>query len=66
MRRLQPHADSVPPTWQSGDYLYDGAGNIYAIGTDGQPNSDANRLTYTYDTLSRLTAAATAPVVSRV
>ena len=39
--------DSTPPTWESGDYVYDGDGNITAIGAD----------TYAYDTASRLVNA---------
>jgi RHS repeat-associated protein len=37
------------PTWDSQNYVYDGAGNIKSIGTDH---------TYTYDTASRLMSAA--------
>jgi RHS repeat-associated protein len=44
----------TPPTWSSGTYNYDGAGNIYAIGTADSPASDGTRNTYTYDVNSRL------------
>ena len=44
---LHPVTTSGPPTWSSGNYAYDGAGNITSIGTDS----------FIYDQLSRLTTA---------
>ena len=41
-------AQSVAPSWETGDYAYDGSGNIYRIGVGKF---------YAYDTLSRLVAA---------
>ena len=43
-------------TWTSGDYSYDGAGNISAIGTAAAPGTQGHR-TYGYDSLTRLTKA---------
>jgi RHS repeat-associated protein len=53
------------PTWFSGEYRYDTAGNIASIGAlsplygDGKPtaNSDGKADTYTYDTAGRLVSA---------
>jgi len=44
---LRPVVESNPPTWSSGTYLYDSAGNIRNIGSDA----------YVYDHLSRLKEA---------
>src|ERR1051325_9728897 len=49
-------AEGTPPTWQSGTYRYDGAGNVYAIGADP---ADPDRRLYTYDERVRLTREAT-------
>jgi RHS repeat-associated protein len=46
----RPAASQTPPTWSSGTYVYDGAGNISSIGTAG----DGTATTYTYDPFSRL------------
>jgi YD repeat-containing protein len=43
------------PTWSSGAYTYDGAGNITAIGTAASKSSDDRTNTYVYDANSRLT-----------
>jgi YD repeat-containing protein len=43
------------PTWSSGAYTYDGAGNITAIGTAVSKSSDDRTNTYVYDANSRLT-----------
>ncbi len=61
----EPVANAAPPTWFSGEYQYDGSGNIHNIGattspyTDGQPtlSSDGKANSYTYDLLGRLTTA---------
>src|SRR5438552_16610864 len=52
---LAPHSEVTPgpPTWSSGPYAYDGAGNITSIGTAGYPGYES----YMYDPLSRLTSA---------
>jgi RHS repeat-associated protein len=58
-RALAKHgavADFAPPTWFSGEYKYDGAGNIYAIGTTTAPASDGSKNSYTYDASSRLSS----------
>jgi RHS repeat-associated protein len=44
-----------PNPWSSGDYTYDGAGNISAIGTSAAPASDGSTNAYLYDSNSRLT-----------
>lgn len=43
-------------TWTSGEYRYDGAGNVISIGTAGVPGTQGHR-TYGYDPVSRLTRA---------
>jgi RHS repeat-associated protein len=55
------HAESlagVAPTgsgqWSTGAYVYDGAGNISAIGTGSEPNSDSQTNVYAYDNVGRL------------
>jgi RHS repeat-associated protein len=50
----RPGSEQAPPTWTSGQYLYDGSGNVYAIGTTASPNGDGMNTTYTYDATSRL------------
>lgn len=48
--------DWVPSSWDSGAYVYDGSGNITAIGTQATPPSTGGLTnTFTYDTDSRLT-----------
>src|SRR5581483_7782690 len=44
---LRPSPTTTPPTWASGTYTYDNAGNITGIGND----------TFIYDSLSRLKTA---------
>jgi RHS repeat-associated protein len=53
--RLTPQ-DAVV-LWGSGQYVYDGAGNITAMGTTTAPNGDGKTGTFTYDLASRLTYA---------
>src|SRR5258708_29965095 len=62
----RPAADALRLTplgnvtlWGSGQYVYDGAGNITAIGTPGAPNSDAKTRTFTYNVPSPLTKTST-------
>ncbi|MDP9194007.1 MAG: RHS repeat-associated core domain-containing protein [Acidobacteriota bacterium] len=43
-------------TWRTGDYAYDGSGNISGIGTAAAPGTQGYR-TYTYDSVNRLTKA---------
>jgi hypothetical protein len=43
--------------WASGQYGYDGAGNITSIGNAASPNSDLETSTFTYDAASRLLTA---------
>ncbi|HSP17251.1 MAG TPA: RHS repeat-associated core domain-containing protein [Thermoanaerobaculia bacterium] len=45
--------NATPPTWDSGAYSYDGSGNIYSIG----PNGDGITSYYQYDSLLRLRRA---------
>jgi len=48
---------AVPMTainWSSGDYAYDGAGNISAIGTPAAPGTNDRTISYAYDLVSRL------------
>lgn len=52
--RTRAHADWAPPAWSSGEYKYDGSGNIYAIGTSTNPSGEGSTNTYTYDLNSRL------------
>lgn len=47
---------SGPLTWTSGEYKYDGAGNIVSIGTASAPGTQGYR-TYGYDSVTRLTKA---------
>jgi RHS repeat-associated protein len=47
-------AITTPPTWDSGEYSYDGAGNITSIGAD----------TFRYDEAQRLVSATVAGVAS--
>src|SRR5260221_14043723 len=47
--RVAPQQEA--PTWSSGIYQYDGAGNVVAMGTNG----DGLSTSYAYDSLSRLT-----------
>jgi len=47
-------------TWTTGDYAYDGAGNIAAIGTSAFPGTQGYR-TYGYDKVARLTKAEITP-----
>jgi RHS repeat-associated protein len=47
LEHLRPKADVGPFSWVAGPYLYDGAGNVAAIGNE----------TYFYDKVSRLTSA---------
>jgi len=56
--------DQSGPAWSSGQYVYDGAGNIAAIGTTANANGDGLYTNYTYDTLSRLVSVNTARVSS--
>ena len=66
-------ADSTPPTWSSGAYAYDSAGNITAIGTDtysydhllrlNQAHVSGNAETYTYDAFGNLISKTTTPAV---
>ncbi|HEV7922811.1 MAG TPA: hypothetical protein VGR02_18650, partial [Thermoanaerobaculia bacterium] len=44
LEHLKPKADVGPFAWTAGDYRYDGAGNITAIGSES----------YVYDKLGRL------------
>src|SRR5258708_20503907 len=53
--RLTPLANVT--LWGAGQYVYDGAGHITAIGTAGAPNSDGKTSMFTYDVGSRLTEA---------
>lgn len=55
VRKVVPQ--SAVTLWGSGQYEYDGAGNITAIGTAAAPNSDGKVSTFTYDEASRLTDA---------
>lgn len=55
--RLTP--SQAAPTWTSGQYTYDGSGNISAIGTDATPNGDGLYTSYSYDRLSRLIGVST-------
>lgn len=48
-------------TWTTGDYSYDGAGNIASIGTSAVPGTQGYR-TYGYDSVTRLTKAEIAGV----
>lgn len=43
--------------WATGQYVYDGAGNITGIGTTSSPNSDGKTSTFSYDEASRLIEA---------
>jgi RHS repeat-associated protein len=56
---LTPVTASTPPRWYSGDYRYDGSGNITDIGfgTGATLNSDNKANAYAYDGLGRLTSA---------
>ncbi|HEV7920876.1 MAG TPA: RHS repeat-associated core domain-containing protein [Thermoanaerobaculia bacterium] len=47
LQYLRPRTDNGPVSWTNGEYKYDGAGNIYAIGNES----------YAYDKLSRLEKA---------
>ena len=47
LQYLKPRAASGPTSWTTGEYRYDGAGNIFAIGSE----------TFAYDTLSRVVRA---------
>jgi RHS repeat-associated protein len=63
--RFTPHALGSTP-WSSGDYVYDGAGNIVSIGSDTYAYDGVQRLrqsatrgtpeTYTYDGFGNMTA----------
>jgi len=44
-------------SWRSGEYSYDGVGNILKIGTTTIPNGDGLQNTYVYDSLGRLVRA---------
>ena len=66
--RVVAEAAEAPPTWTTGEYVYDGSGNIASIGTDNAFTYDAfGRLvtadvkgvaeTYTYDTFGNRTAS---------
>ena len=59
----QPVVADTSLTWRSGDYTYDGAGNIVTIGTSAAPGTQGYR-TYGYDALSRLTSAQIGGVAS--
>jgi len=48
-----PLSPASARTWTSGEYRYDGAGNVVSIGALSEPE----RRTFGYDALSRLTAA---------
>ena len=48
---------SPSPTWYSGEYVYDGDGNITAIGTAASQSSDGGSESYVYDTATRLVQA---------
>jgi RHS repeat-associated protein len=58
--RLVPGPKVAPPTWSSGTYAYDGAGNITQIGfgTGSDTNGDGKSSAYVYDGSSRLVTAA--------
>jgi len=53
--RLTPQ-DAIT-LWGSGEYVYDGAGNITAMGTASALNGDGKTSTFTYDLASRLQGA---------
>ena len=57
-----PHArsDQAGPAWSSGAYVYDGVGNIAAIGTQLNANGDGLYTNYVYDSMLRLIRADTA------
>ena len=48
---------SPAPTWYSGEYIYDGDGNITAIGTAANQSSDGGTESFLYDSASRLLKA---------
>ena len=50
---LEPHVGQL---WKSGDYSYDGSGNVTAIGSAAVPGTQGYR-TYGYDSVGRLTQA---------
>ncbi|HEX9984725.1 MAG TPA: RHS repeat-associated core domain-containing protein [Thermoanaerobaculia bacterium] len=62
-----PAVEAVAPTWYSGEYLYDGAGNVKRIGHNGPTgdpahpvstyNGDGKMNSYGYDTAGRLVQA---------
>ncbi|HWW59767.1 MAG TPA: RHS repeat-associated core domain-containing protein [Thermoanaerobaculia bacterium] len=54
-----PQTDTATNPWTSGDYVYDGSGNIKAIGTTIRPNDAGLKDTFAYDAVGRLTSATT-------
>jgi RHS repeat-associated protein len=54
LMRRKVVAQQAAPTWKSGAYHYDGAGNIYAIGDSASADGDGHKTDYTYDELARL------------
>lgn len=54
-RRVSPL--TTVPLWNTGQYIYDGAGNITAIGTVASPSGENKTSTFLYDAASRLTDA---------
>ena len=54
---LRAGSQSQSTLWASGDYQYDGDGNITAIGTATAPNSDNKQSAFTYDLAGRLKTA---------
>lgn len=54
---FQAGSSSLSTLWKSGDYQYDGDGNITAIGTATAPNFDNKQSTFTYDLAGRLKTA---------
>ena len=52
--RIEKSSGGTVALWSSGQYVYDGAGNITAIGTASAPNGDGKVSAFTYDPASRL------------
>ena len=67
VKDAHPAADDAIPRWYSGDYLYDGSGNIKNIGYGiGETlNSDNASNAYAYDGVGRLTSATVNTTTSR-
>ncbi len=55
VRKLAPQ--DTHTLWGSGQFVYDGAGNILAMGVTGTLNGDGKTSTFTYDAASRLREA---------